>query len=106
MDATVPECIRCRRSEPDHDQARRDDADEVQRRIWKALGWPCPEFTLTAARVFAGQQARTSRWAPQRRSAPSAVLAATASANPATARDGAAAARAALTRRHDTEATR
>jgi hypothetical protein len=103
MTALAAECVRCQRSEYDHDLARRDDADEVQRRIWKALGWPCPEFTLTAARVFAGQQARTSRWAPQRRPAPSAALAATASAPPVIAAKGAAAARAALTRRHDTE---
>jgi hypothetical protein len=98
-------CIRCDRSEHDHDLARSDGADEIQRRIWKALGWPCPEFTLTAARVFAGQQARTSRWAPRRGSPPSAALAVTASAPPVIAAKGAAAARQALglTRRNDTE---
>jgi len=91
------ECVRCHRSEPDHDLERSGRADEVQRRVWKALGWPCGEFTDTLARVFAGQQAMTSRWA--RRPAPSPALAPTASAPPATAARGAAAARAALTRR-------
>jgi len=93
----APECVRCRRSEAEHDLERSGRADEVQRRIWKALGWPCPEYTDTAVRVFAGQQARTSRWA--RRPAPSPALAATSSAPPAIAARGAAAARAALQHR-------
>ena len=87
-------CVRCQRSEAEHDQARSGDYDEVQVRIWKALGWPCPEFTLEAASIFARNQTRTSRWA--RRPAPSPVLAATSSAPPVIAARGAAAARAAL----------
>jgi hypothetical protein len=100
----APACIRCDRSEHDHDLARSDGADEIQQRIWKALGWPCGEFTLTPVQVFARQQARTGRWAPRRGTPPSPALAATASAPPAIAAKGAAAARQALTRRHDTEA--
>lgn len=96
----VAACVRCQRSEAHHDLARAGQPDEVQRRIWKALGWPCPEYTDTLARVFAGQQARTSRWAPQhRRPAPSPALAATSSAPPVIAVKGAAAARAALQHR-------
>jgi len=90
-------CVRCRRSEAEHDLERSGQADEVQVRIWKALGWPCGEFTDTAVRVFAGQQARTSRWA--RRPAPSPARAATSSAPPAIATKGAAAAREALRHR-------
>ena len=65
----LPECVRCQRSEPEHDKARASGQDEIQTRIWKAIGWPCPEYTDTAAGLFAGQQTRTSRWA--RRPAPS-----------------------------------
>ena len=90
----APECVRCRRSEADHDLERSGRADEVQRRVWKALGWPCGEYTDTAVRVFAGQQAATGRWT--RRPAPSPALAPTSSAQPAVAVSGAAAARAAL----------
>ena len=96
MDTTA-ECVRCQRSEDEHDLARSGQPDEIQQRIWKALGWPCPEFTDTLARVFAGQQAQTSRWA--RRPAPSPALAATASAPPVIASRGAAAAREALRRK-------
>lgn len=55
-------CVRCGRSEHDHHLRDHDAADEIQRRIWKALGWPCPEYVDTAAAAFAGQQAATSRW--------------------------------------------
>jgi hypothetical protein len=91
------ECVRCFRSEADHDLERSGHADEVQRRIWKALGWPCGDFTLEAASIFARNQAATSRWA--RRPAPSPALAPTASAPAHVAARGAAAARAALQHR-------
>lgn len=100
LDGAAAACVLCQRSEAHHDLARAGQPDEVQRRIWKALGWPCPEYTDTLARVFAGQQARTSRWAPQhRRPEPSPALAPTASAPPVIAVKGAAAARAALQHR-------
>lgn len=89
----VPECVRCFRSEADHQAHASGGYDEVQRRIWRALGWPCAEFTETAALVFAANQTATSRWArrPRHPDPP-----ATASAPPETAVTGAAAARAAL----------
>ena len=93
----LPARVRCYRSEAEHDLARTGQPDEVQRRIWKALGWPCPEYTDTAAIAFSRQQDRTSRWA--RRPAPSPALAPTSSAPPVIASRGAAAARAALSRR-------
>lgn len=63
-------CVRCSRSEHDHHLRDHDQADEIQRRIWKALGWPCAEYVDTAAAAFAGQQAATSRWARNRHPAP------------------------------------
>jgi hypothetical protein len=95
-------CVRCRRSEDEHQLG--DQADEIQVRIWKALGFPCPEFTDTPAQAFAGQQAATSRWArrPPARPAAGSVLAPAASAPPDIARHGAAAARAALAARQNT----
>ena len=95
---TVAACIRCDRSPNEHLLRDQNQADEIQQRIWKALGWPCAEFTLTPAVVFAGNQAATSRWA--RRPQPSSPAAA--GGDPATARQGAALARQALTRRNDT----
>lgn len=93
------ECVRCFRSDPDHQAHARGEYDEVQVRIWKALGWPCGEFTETAAMVFAANQSATSRWARGRSRQPARP--ATASAEPVTARQGAAAARAALANRND-----
>ena len=91
--AGAAECVRCFRSDPEHDLARTGGADEVQVRIWKALGWPCGEFTETAALVFTRNQSATSRWArrPRHPDPP-----ATASAPAPVAAQGAAAARAAL----------
>ena len=91
--AGAAECVRCFRSDPEHDLARSGEADEVQVRIWKALGWPCAQFTETAAMVFAQNQSATGRWVrrPRHPDPP-----ATASAPAATAVTGAAAARAAL----------
>lgn len=60
---TVPACIRCTRPEHEHQLHDRGEADEIQVRIWRALGHPCAGFTLTPAGVFAGQQSLTSRWA-------------------------------------------
>lgn len=91
----VPACVRCTRSEDEH--LHRDEADEIQQRIWKALGWPCAEFILTPSVIYAGNQAATSRWARPSRRQPARP--ATASAEPSIARDGAAAARLALARR-------
>lgn len=65
--AGVPECVRCRRSQADHDRRDRGDFDEVQRRIWRALGWPCAQFTLTPAEIYATNQPAVSRWATARR---------------------------------------
>lgn len=90
MDA-VPECVRCRRSEADHDLRDTVGAagvDDVKRRIWKALGWPCAQFTRTPAEIYAANQAATSRWDLGRRHQDAAG-----SRNQETARRGAAKAR-------------
>lgn len=58
-------CVRCGRSESDHLLRDQDDFDDLQRRIWKALGFPCAQFTAELAAIFAGNQEATSRWARQ-----------------------------------------
>ena len=88
-------CVRCQRSNDDHLLRDRDEADEVQVRVWKALGWPCAEFTLTPEVIYARNQAATSRWARRLPSRPATTTAAT----PARiATQGAAGAREALNR--------
>jgi len=104
----VPECIRCCRSQADHDlrDAAADAAaiaaasaepefevDDVTRRIWRALGWPCAQFVSTHGQIYAANQAAVSRWASRR---PAVAPASVPGADPAIARRNAAAARAAL----------
>lgn len=91
------ECVRCQRSEDEHLLRDRDQADDIQARIWKALGWPCAEFTGELAAVFAANQAGVSRWSRGRPPAPSPAAV---SAPSVVAARGAAAARQALARRH------
>jgi hypothetical protein len=99
----IEACIRCSRPEDEH--LHRDEADELQRRIWKALGAPCAQFTDTPAQIFAENQAATSRWATRRRQP--ARPASQSGAPPDIAHRGAAMARQVLTRtrQHDQEAS-
>jgi hypothetical protein len=96
FDGAVPECVRCTRSSADHD--RRDDGDytDVQRRIWRALGWPCAQFALTYGHVYAGNQAAMGRWDGRRRAPQRSAQASTSGTNPDIGRRGAARAREAL----------
>jgi len=100
--AGAAECVRCRRSEADHLLRDRDQADDIKRRIWRALGAPCAEFTDQLAAVFAANQGRVSRWSTR----PAAPPAAPPSAPAAAAARGAAAARAALLARRNNQEDR
>lgn len=109
MDEALPECARpgCGRSEPEHQARDRDQADDVQVRIWRALGWPCAQFVSTFAAVCAENQAATGRWSrgPSREPARPVPAAPVPAASPGLR--GAALAREALNRallaRHDNQ---
>jgi len=67
----APACVRCSRPEADHDLARDGQADDIKRRIWRALGQPCAVFAEQHAVIFAQNQAASSRRArPARNTAP------------------------------------
>lgn len=103
MDEAAAECVRCQRSDADHQARDAGEADEIAVRIWRALGPPCAEFTLTPVTVYARNQAATGRWS--RRPQPARPLAASSSGPPATAHDGAELVRQALARRNERRAS-
>ena len=93
-----PECVRCGRSEGEHLAQDRGEASEVRVRIWRALGFPCPQFVPVGA-IFTPDQAATSRWA--RRPQPTAVGTAQPGPRGDTYSQGAALARQMLRQRND-----
>lgn len=55
------ECARCFRSRQDHQDQDDGTADDIRRRIWRALGQPCRSFADTLGTVFAENQASRAR---------------------------------------------
>ena len=99
---TAAACVRCGRTEHDHLLQDRDEADDIRRRIWRALGYPCAQFTDELAAVFAGNQAATSRWARQPgQRAPQSATASMHAAQPGAGRAAYLQARQALARRKE-----
>lgn len=104
LDDAVPACVLCSRPEDEHEMDP-DEVPDLQIRLWRALGWPCGQFTLTPAGAFARNQARTSLLGARPRAGGRATAPSWFTSNAAAAAKGAADARAHLAHRTNREAS-